>query len=692
MRWAESAWTSDSTLSYFFNARSPSTLEKSTLGLYRSLIHQLVSTRKEATAPFLAYFSTKETNGAVEDWTEIELQNFIVSLLTTRCLSGTVNIFVDALDEGADEEVRELISFLDDTGEKAQLYASQTQLSFRPLRICLSTRHYPHISVRHGIEIVVEDEAAHSTDIATYVDTKLAQLPQKQIAELRRRISTQSAGVFLWVILVVPMISSIHDRGRGFTEMMKRLDEIPTRLHDLFSDILHRDEAEAGTCIRLLQWVLFSERALTSRELFVAIQHDPDAIRDEHVNLDIAHIARFILDNSRGLVELTKTDSPNVQFIHETVRTYLLHHYRGTLSRTRQLLADPVDILPFISDNANYMIAQTCLQYLLSIANIEDLDLACLHTDWAKRASTCKKQYPLADYAACFWWKHSQIRGPSRKSVMCAQVAQSLIDDTRAKNLWLCLLINENDPSATAPPDWKTLVLTIPGKVPWEFADLGPRLHCAIMTGLPRLISLIIEEGADVNLPDFDFGSPLAVAAYCGYEQIACILLEAGADVHGLPAWRGASPLHIACHRGYLGIAETLLRHGGHPQAGTYNFACTVTAAARTGMHSIVRQVLERIPAICPSDAWYADALVDASVMGHADVVSTLLEAGSKKIWHSSAIEICARAIRMALGPQWKYHTFPNGDPNSDPNLNGVVQSFATHVPASRKKAPVSTC
>lgn len=47
LSWAESEWSNEINLSYFFNARSAEQLEKSSIGLYRSLVHQLLSNRRD---------------------------------------------------------------------------------------------------------------------------------------------------------------------------------------------------------------------------------------------------------------------------------------------------------------------------------------------------------------------------------------------------------------------------------------------------------------------------------------------------------------------------------------------------------------------------------------------------------------------------------------------------------------------
>lgn len=163
-------------ISYFFNARAPTVLEKSSLGLYRSLTHQIIS-QIEAGADnelaqliqgiFMQCFKNKEQDGKVEDWTERELQHFLLSTLSEPRITAKWTLIIDALDEGHEDDVRRLVKFL----ERLSLHISTKD---RRARICLASRQYPHISVRKSVEVVLEDCKQHDVDIQRYVDHALA--------------------------------------------------------------------------------------------------------------------------------------------------------------------------------------------------------------------------------------------------------------------------------------------------------------------------------------------------------------------------------------------------------------------------------------------------------------------------------------------------------------------------------------
>lgn len=130
----------------------------------------------------------------------------------------------------------------------------------------------------------------------------------------------------MWVVLVVDILNKELDRGR-IHDLCKRLREIPAGLHDLFRDILTQDARDRDELILCIQWVLFTERPLRPEELYFAVLAgtDPESLGpcDQELTT-LVIIRRFILGSSKGLAENTKSKSLVVQFIHESVRDFLL--------------------------------------------------------------------------------------------------------------------------------------------------------------------------------------------------------------------------------------------------------------------------------------------------------------------------------------------------------------------------------
>jgi len=111
----------------------------------------------------------------------------------------------------------------------------------------------------------------------------------------------------MWVILVVGILNEEHDRGRMYA-LQKRLQEIPSDLHELFRDILTRDSKDRDELVLCVQCVLFARQPLSPEQLYFAIlsRVAPEALsRWNSDETPMNAIERFILSSSKGLAEIT---------------------------------------------------------------------------------------------------------------------------------------------------------------------------------------------------------------------------------------------------------------------------------------------------------------------------------------------------------------------------------------------------
>lgn len=172
----------------------------------------------------------------------------------------------------------------------------------------------------------MEKEQDHGDDIRLYIDSQLKIENTPQADDIKAEILRKSSGIFLWVALVIPMLNKEHDRGRT-KALKRRLDEIPAGLRDLFIDILTRDCNNVDEMVLCVQLILFAKRPLSPQELYVALltgfdDQPQDPFNAAEVTAEV--LRKFILDVSKGLAEITKSMPPTVQFIHESVRDFLL--------------------------------------------------------------------------------------------------------------------------------------------------------------------------------------------------------------------------------------------------------------------------------------------------------------------------------------------------------------------------------
>ncbi|KAH7031147.1 uncharacterized protein B0I36DRAFT_323287 [Microdochium trichocladiopsis] len=309
---------SDIVISYFFNARGE-LVEKSITGMYRSLLSQLLTLAQnlQHVLDGLELPLTGEHFKPDLQTLKTVFQEAIMMLGRRRLVC-----FIDALDECDENDVRDMVQFLDDLTE------STTEAGIH-FRVAFSSRPYPYIQVDEDHLITLENEEGHAADLVQYVAKRL-RVPKKTHAELEHLILAMASGVFMWVVLVVEILNK--EASRGGLALRRRLSEIPPTLSQLFKEILTRDQERPEQLRRCILWVLCANRPLTPSEFCHAMwagglsssevddEELPDT-EDQELNVALATSA------SKGLVEVIRVRNKQtsvVQFIHESVSDYLV--------------------------------------------------------------------------------------------------------------------------------------------------------------------------------------------------------------------------------------------------------------------------------------------------------------------------------------------------------------------------------
>ncbi|KAL6901688.1 hypothetical protein GGI43DRAFT_364600 [Trichoderma evansii] len=305
-------------LSFFFNARGGD-LEKSTLGMYRSLLLQLLQQLPGLQdALDLSKFTTYHDEGY--QWHIESLKSLFHQALESIQTSKVV-CFIDALDECDEDQARDMILFF----EYLVHVATSKGISFL---VCFSKRHYPSIVIKKGLDIVLECQKPHDQDIFTNVRSEL-KIGQSNIANhISADIPRKSCGIFMWAILVVLILNKEYDEGRIYNLQTKYL-EIPRGLHELFKNVFTRNSDRKSTeTLRCLQWLLFSRELLRPEQLYFAVLSDvlPRLLPSQISRQDML---RFTTNSSMGLARFIMFFHPEtciekVRFIHYSVKDFLL--------------------------------------------------------------------------------------------------------------------------------------------------------------------------------------------------------------------------------------------------------------------------------------------------------------------------------------------------------------------------------
>ncbi|KAK4118454.1 hypothetical protein N657DRAFT_556594, partial [Parathielavia appendiculata] len=306
-------------VAYFFNARGE-VLEKTPLGMLRSIVYQLLEKDDTLYEQFHPIYEKQKIYDKEGEWVwpQAQLKNFIRWVVKQR-RSQPLLLLVDALDECDERDVRDVVGFLETLSIDA-VHAGVT------LRICLSSRHYPNISMRKRLELTVETSEEHGSDIATYIEEKL----EGHDDEIKAKVREKAGGIFMWVVIVVSLLNTAYDDGR-LEAMREALEEVPADLEEVFNKLLSKDDRNKAETIRMLQWVLLSRRPLKPEELFFAVLAGtaPEYTGPWDRSKITSHtMQRRITASSKGLIETRTGDTASVQFIHLSVNDFLFRNQR----------------------------------------------------------------------------------------------------------------------------------------------------------------------------------------------------------------------------------------------------------------------------------------------------------------------------------------------------------------------------
>ncbi len=179
----------------------------------------------------------------------------------------------------------------------------------------------------------------------------------------------------------------------------------------------------------------------------------------------------------------------------------------------------------------------------------------------------------------------------------------------------------------------RTLVV---GDAPLEWRDATyrrPLLSWAALAGSARVAEWLLAEGADVNARDPVGSTALHMAAFCGRDGIAAMLVERGADPHATTIG-GASPLEslsrsptlVAAYVRMSGVPEARVEPiaAGRPRVGALLGAAAGKDPGGAGPGAALERVANRYWRVLGSDRFLVDRrdptslhLLDTNVLEH---------------------------------------------------------------------------
>lgn len=210
-------------------------MQRSQLGMLRSLLHELLLTNK-ALIPVAFPLWTEKDGDEEPDFHE-------VAAAFRRTLAADkrkICFFIDGLDEYEGDSIR-TAALADYLGELAKSSANvKLVVSSRPL-------HELQAHIKAWSHLMLQDLT--SGDISAFVEDKINRNEQmlrlerqepNATATLKNELVSRASGVFLWVYVVVQsLLYGLESRDK-VADLIARVCQLPTELNELFGVMLAR--------------------------------------------------------------------------------------------------------------------------------------------------------------------------------------------------------------------------------------------------------------------------------------------------------------------------------------------------------------------------------------------------------------------------------------------------------------------
>jgi ankyrin repeat protein len=405
--------------------------------------------------------------------------------------------------------------------------------------------------------------------------------------------------MFRWAVCQLDSLAKCRNRAM----LRKSLASLPQTLDQTYDRILTLiSEEDSNFAMRILQWLTFSARPLSVKEVAevvaIDVARDPAFDRDDVLEdpLEALNICSSLVTISTIQAEGRPDPAQRIIVLaHYSVQEYLIS------DRIKQ---GPAKQYNMHEAECHGVMMDGCLKYLLQLQR--PLSEEVIQTS------------ALARYAAEFWSRH---------------LGQTGEDMERLSQLAVGLMSTEN-------PAYLTWIQLYDPDSPWMQPDLRRGLgsvtapiYYAALLGLNTITKLLLDQGAEVNTRGGRYGNALHAASHRGHEQVVRTLLKAGADPDTQSGDCG-NPLQAASYEGHELVVKMLLENKADVNAQGGSYGNALQSASAAGQKAIVQLLLCKAADVNKQGGLYSNALNAAAAESHEDIVELLLKNGADASLH----------------------------------------------------------
>ncbi|KAJ6160634.1 hypothetical protein N7470_004030 [Penicillium chermesinum] len=487
--------------------------------------------------------------------------------------------------------------------------------------------------------------------------------------DIALKLADRCNGQFLWVKMQEDFLRS----GKSQKKIEQAINSTPIGLEQTYErnwmKLSRLPSEDRDRAISVLRWTAFALRPLTVNELTgallvnddcdeVRVDDMPDAIDEDYINTEILDLCGSLLE-----IRSPKTESPaelrTVHLAHFSVKQYLLANIptQGSFLQLNSTLTSSTEAAVWLekSNLDNHHILTAFRDYAAgswqrhaTVGDIRDEGLTELVNElfdpenatwasWKKWFDENDKEGGMGEAKPGSRPEKSEENSESSdheddKPTLPTSPKESVISDDDDESE-----ADEGELRSTQLyyASWLGLTDTVNVLIDRHSYNINEKgnhgrtaLVAACSRGHLEIVQMLLENGADMTLRDFDGHDSLTTASLNGHLEIVRLLVKRGADI-SVASNQGETSLYCAAYKGHFEILKLLIEKGGDIEGHNFRHLTPLNAASDGGHFDVVKLLVQKGADINrPDDCGRAPAH-SASLKGHVAIVRLLLDKGA---------------------------------------------------------------